>query len=219
MWLSQHKWDPKKIVILLLWYHHVSSVVQPWIIYDYIPHYITPMPSAQAEEVATELKKPSPDPLSSELVEKRKIMQSSLDAAVTEWKNRKGQQETPWMALKQCSHGCAKPVDNMYWTAKTGSQVHWFIEWTSWILLFFNLPDHAAIGYLMQHIYVYNGFDFISFHVHGSLENVSIQIINVAFAVLCLEWAGIFAYMLTTLFPHRSCHLHQNIFQYIFQQS
>lgn len=53
------------------------------------------MPSAQAEEVATELKKPSPDPLSSELVEKRKIMQSSLDAAVTEWKNRKGQQETP----------------------------------------------------------------------------------------------------------------------------
>ena len=53
--------------------------------------------------------------------------------------------------------------------------------------LFFNLPDHAAIGYLMQHIYVYNRFDLISFHVHGSLENVSIQIINVAFAVLCLE--------------------------------
>ena len=198
-------------------YHHVSSVVQPWIIYDYIPHYITPMPSAQAEEVATELKKPSPDPLSSELVEKRKIMQSSLGAAVTEWKNRKGQQETPWMALKQCSHGCAKPVDSMYWTAKTGSQVHWFWMGTSWILFFLTFLTMQQLV-TSCNIYMFI-IDLISFHVHGSLENVSIQIINVAFAVLCLEWAGIFAYMLTTLFPHRSCHLHQNIFQYIFQQS
>ena len=74
-------------------YHPLSNHESYMIIYLII--YITPMPSAQAEEVATELKKPSPDPLSSELVEKRKIMQSSLGAAVTEWKNRKGQQETP----------------------------------------------------------------------------------------------------------------------------
>lgn len=68
------------------------------------------MPSAQAEEVAKEIQKPSPDPVSCELVNLRKVVQSSLSAAVTEWKNRKGHEETPWMALKQCSHGCAKPV-------------------------------------------------------------------------------------------------------------
>jgi hypothetical protein len=53
------------------------------------------MPSAQAEEVAKEIQKPSPDPVSCELVNLRKVVQSSLSAAVTEWKNRKGHEETP----------------------------------------------------------------------------------------------------------------------------
>lgn len=53
------------------------------------------MPSAQADEVAKELKKPEPDPMSPYLEDWKRLMQSSFKAAVTEWETRKGQDKTP----------------------------------------------------------------------------------------------------------------------------
>ena len=59
------------------------------------PHYNKQVPSAQADEVAKELKKPEPDPMSPYLEDWKRLMQSSFKAAVTEWETRKGQDKTP----------------------------------------------------------------------------------------------------------------------------